>query len=182
MPRIVVDSEDLASRGREFSKLLKPIFKSTSSVIATKNFSIGNGRYAIAAFDHLEPPTFTDSRFFTFADEIYAQYYEIWIPIDQKKMDSWYLFHAYLNLFYRETEFLCLHSDPEEPDQDRGTKACYKRSPHIHLKSNANLFSKSHFATCHGFLDRIFYSKEDFFKAYHNSIELLCDEVLSKID
>ena len=180
MPRIVINSDKLAERGRSFSGLLEPLLKARKVRLASERWPLNNGAYAITAYQGKLTLNFNEARFSTFLRNFDAQYFEIWIPVNPKKMDQWYLNRAYLNIYNKTREYVCLHCDPEESDDDAGTKACYKQSPHIHIKIEHQSISKSHIAIAHGFLDRVYCSYNDFFIAMKNGVELISDEILRR--
>lgn len=180
MPKIVIESDKLAERGRTFNKLLSPLLRSQKIGLASKTWPLEYGTYAITAYQGKVTLNFNEARFWTFLNHFQAQYFEIWMPLDSHKMDQWYLHRAYLNIYNNLTEYVCLHCDPEEQDDAVGNKACYKQSPHIHIKIEHQPISKSHLAIAHGYLDRVYNSYDDFFIAIKNGVELISDEILKK--
>lgn len=140
-------------------------------------------RYAYIARD-LELSEYYESwRFNTFNDSFKAIYFEWWDAVDERKMDKWFLSRAYLNIYYfdktkrEEKEFLCLHSDPEESNNDENK---YKRCPHLHIKIAGAPISKSHIAIGMHYISNIFSSQEEFFSNMSNTIELIRDEILNR--
>jgi hypothetical protein len=182
MPRIVIGSDKLAERGRSFNNLLGPLLRSRKVGLASKRWVLDHGTYAITAYQGKVTLNFNEARFKTFVDNFQAQYFEIWMPVNLRKMDQWFLNRAYLNIYYKSKEYVCLHCDPEEKDDDAGNKACYKQSPHIHIKIEHQSISKSHIAIAHGFLDRVYNSDETLFTAIKHGVELISDEVLKRYE
>jgi hypothetical protein len=182
MPRIVIESDKLANRGRSFNNLLGPLVKSSKQGLAYYRWSLGDGVYAITAYNGKLTLNFNEARFSTSVANFDGQYFEIWMPVDRRKMDQWYLNRAYLNIYNRTKEYVCLHCDPEDDKDDVKTKACYKQSPHIHIKIEHQSISKSHIAIAHGFLDKVYSSYDDFFNSIRNGVELIRDEILNRYE
>lgn len=179
MPKIVVDCDSLASRGRLFTDLLSPLLRSKKEGVATNRWPSGNSGFIIAAYHGQVSNSFNEARFSTSIKKFQGQYFEIWNPTDHRKLEKYFLYRAYLNIYADSKEYVCLHSDPEEDeDSPSGTKACYRRCPHVHVKIEHHSISKSHIAINHGYLNQIMMSPDDFFRAMKNGIELISDEIL----
>ena len=124
---------------------------------------------------------FQNWRFTLFSKGFLGGYYEIWRPVNYEKLFEYYLDRAYLTVYNKSDEYLSLHCDPEELEIEGGKNYLYKRLPHLHIHKSENPIPKSHIAIGCGFSEKILASDENLFEAISNSIELICDEILSRL-
>ncbi len=181
MPVIEVEERMLIGRIQKIQKLLRPLSKDSSVGPALKHVS-GGRSYILAAHDG-SPPTsnYRDWRFRTFVSDFRAMYFEEWVSSRNR---HWYLEKAYLNIYKidlptrYEREYLCLHCDPNEPDNS--SCAVYKKGPHLHISIAADL-SHAHIALNKGHLEEVLNSVDSLTKALDSGICLIVDEVLKRI-
>jgi len=177
--RIVISEQALASRGQRFRNMLMPLLKSQrQGGPAWRRYQLNFKTVVIATSEIRRGENYNEWFFSTFWREYLGNYYEVWIRSDNT---SWYLEKAYLHIFRGEQSYFCLHCDPEAVDS-QGIKACYKQSPHLHIKTPDSLIPKAHIALAHGYVNEILASEENLFKAMRLGVDLLCDEILSRID
>jgi hypothetical protein len=92
---------------------------------------------------------------------------------------------AYLSLFKTEPstrteiEFLCLHCDPNEPDDAR--HAIYKKGPHLHIQVAEEPIPHAHIALNRGHLDAVLNSPDSLTKAMGAAILMLREEILDAV-
>ena len=141
------------------------------------------GRSTLVFAAHGEHPSsdFRNWRFKISPSGFLGGYYEIWYPMNYEKLDEYYLHRAYLTIYHYDHEYLCLHCDPEEPEEVDSRKYLYKRLPHLHLHKVESPIHKAHLAFGYGFQDQILNSDGDLFAAFKDSIELIHDEILSRL-
>jgi hypothetical protein len=181
MPRVVLDDKAVAQRGAQIPDLLRPI-RGEIGGPAWQRLS-GQGGIIYATRDATIEADYAGWRFATFLPDFYAAYHELWMPLDSKKQKQWCLNKAYLNIYRvdrllrTQVEYICLHCDPEDADSD-DHKACYKQSPHIHVKAANDPIPKAHIALSHGFIDAVLKSHDDLFHAMYLGMELIRDEIL----
>lgn len=185
MPKIKLTEKELSKRGPELNKLLGPLLRNPKEGGPAWSQKTGQGfQVAIIARDKVLTNNYESWRFATFHRDFKAVYYEIWLPLDIAKQDSWYLTKAYLNIFridrtkHDDKEYVCLHIDPEESE---GENAKYKQSPHLHIKAADAPIPKAHIAIVNGFLEQILSSEKQLFKAMKLGIELIRVEILDRI-
>ena len=186
MPRVRISDAKLAGRRQEFfNDFLRPILPPSQSrqgghIWVARQPTLGGGGIALAAHDGNRTLNYRDWRFPTYLQGFRAQYFEIWMPTDRRKPQQWYLQQAYLNIFQDIKEYLCLHSDPEEPD---APKAHYKQGPHLHIKVKIeDPISKSHIALADGYINKALASEHDLFRAMRLGVGLIRDEILSRFE
>lgn len=111
MPIVLMKIGDLGSRGEEIRKMLQPISKH-GPAWETKASSRD---FIIAIHDGAQPSEYRDWRFSTIVPNFNAMYFERWRRTEEDD-EYWYLDRAYLSIYqlinWTETEFLCLHCDP----------------------------------------------------------------------
>jgi len=188
MPKVTLQQNEIQKRGKQFTKLLGCLLKTKSSMLAwgTQPLSSDFGEHyktgiVIAAHDgntH-KLQSYRDWRFSIFVPNYNASYFEVWLPVDNRTQDIWYLQQAYLTIFKATKEYVALHCDPEEPEND--TRAKYKISPHIHIKAAEPPIPKSHIAIASGYYKQI-YAEQKIFDSMRIGIELIKDEILSRIE
>ena len=177
MARVISHIGDLASRGKDLSRILgeictvKPAWQPRSRV----------GEYVIGL--HSGAPAqsdYRDWRFPTFVAGVHAMYFELWRVLS----DTAHLDRAYLSLFRTaasggEQELLALHCDPNEPDG--AEHAVYKQGPHLHLATSEVPGPHSHIALNRCHLEEVLKSRESFTRALHLALIMLRDEVLGPL-
>jgi len=185
MPKIKLTEKELSKRGPELNKLLGPLLRNPKEGGPAWSRKTRQGfQVVIIARDKELTNNYESWRFATFHRDFKAVYYEIWLPLDVAKQDSWYLTKAYLNIFRidrtkrDEKEYVCLHIDPEESE---GVNAKYKQSPHLHIKAAEDPIPKAHIAIVNGFLEQILSSEKQLFRAMKLGIELIRVEILDRI-
>ena len=144
MPLIKATFDEVAARGAIIRTMLSPLSPLKSGpasqpTTTTKSYIIGAHGGSQSTSDY------RSWRFRTFVSNVYAGYYERWNIISN---DSLYLDRAYLSIFRTytenrdEKEYLCLHCDPSEPDDE--PHAIYKQGPHLHIVSATDPLPHAH--------------------------------------
>jgi hypothetical protein len=183
MPNILLEIEDLNSRGEKIRGLLRPLTRRPDGPAwqrrsRSRVFIIGT---------HDGSPTqsdFRDWRFSTFVPNYRGMYFELWRSINEK---IWYLDQAYLNIYrsepheHTEAEYLCLHCDPNEPEH--APHSIYKRGPHLHIKGGSPApLPKSHIALQQDVhLDVTLNSCDSLMHALSWGIRMIKEEILDEI-
>lgn len=186
MPRIIISGQAFRSRGNRFKDLLKPLLNSSlKGVPAWDRYPIDWRTIVLAASNEKRGVNYSEWFFPTFLKGYLGNYYEVWISDDPNKKPEkdiqWYLEKAYLQIYRGDLVYFCLHCDPEAED-GQGIKACYKRGPHLHIKTPYSLIPKAHIALAHGYVDKILASEGNLLDAMRLGVELLCDEILPRIE
>jgi len=136
----------------------------------------------IAAHDGLPQSHFRDRWFSTFAEDIKAQYFELWQLTEDET--SLKLMRAYLNIsiFDRVSrqyeELLSVHSDPYELGKE--PQCLYKRGPHIHVHQTAHPMPKCHFPMNYLELDRVLANVDNITEAIEKAVEVVKYEVVER--
>lgn len=188
MENIVITSNALSKRGKDIQKILRHISADST-----------NG----PAYSHLRRPTqhiigchssqshtsenYRDWRFKTMVPTIYAMYFELWKPSQIYKYELWFLDRAYLNLYELPDirfldslkEFICLHCDPNESEDD--DHYLYKRIPHIHIKAAQEPIPHAHFSLNLDYSEKVLNSIDTLFSSLETAIMLLRDEILERM-
>lgn len=181
MPLIQATIENLTHRGEHVRQLLQPIAKQSGGpawqpMSTVSEFIIGT---------HDGSPTrshYRDWRFATVLPNYRGMYFELWRPSGAKGEEFWYLYQAYLSIYQiersmqTETELLCLHCDPNEPDN--APHAIYKQGPHLHINVAANPIPHAHIALNRGHLKDVLSSVNDLTKALGLAVQMLREEIL----
>jgi hypothetical protein len=191
MANIVISSGDLSGRGKKMQKILTLIspLKSGPAYDTVPTNQPFKGSKVIGFFDGKSPSDlkYVDWRFKTTKTGIFAMYYERWVPADINRYDTYYLDRAYFHIYELEDnrhpdtlkEFVCLHCDPNESDQE--AHAGYKRVPHIHIKAAKAPIPHSHLSLGIDFSKEILESADTLFSSFQSAITLINDEILNEI-
>jgi hypothetical protein len=176
---IVISSKQLRSRDSRIRAILRPIARVRDGPWCAIR-SIRRD-YLIGAFDSHHPLSHPrEWRFATFVPGIRAAYYETWRRADG---DSWYLVHAYLNMYRlelataEEKGFVSLHCDPDEAATV--PHASYKRGPHLNVEAADYPFPRAHLCVAGGDLAAVLASESSLRQAMAWAVTMLKDEVLS---
>lgn len=182
MPRITKTDQEIYNRTSQIQEMLRPLFFRKEKSGPACAYRPGSNKTLIFAA-HQEHPgeDFREWRFNLTCQGYLGGYYEIWQPTNYEKLDKYYLDRAYLTIYHFSDEYISLHCDPEEPDGNSSKAYQYKRLPHLHLHRSEYPIPKSHIAIGYGFSEQILSSNENLFKAISNSIELICDEILTRL-
>ena len=118
MPEIVLDEKMLNKRAPQLFTFLGPILREDN--VPSSKLPRFNKVIIVAGKSITED--YRDSRFLTSYKGIKALYFEEWTPRDIRTQSEWLLTKSYLNLYrilrttHSESEFICLHSDPIDPN------------------------------------------------------------------
>ena len=176
---IIINEQALRSRGSRFRNLLMPLRKfPQQGGPASKSYQLDYKTVVVAVSEIQQGLSYREWYFPTFLRGYLGNYYEVWMRCDNI---SWYLEKAYLQIFRGDQSYFCLHCDPEAVDS-QGIKACYKQSPHLHITTPESLIPKAHIALAHGYVNEILASEENLLRAMRLGVDLLRDEILSRID
>lgn len=144
-----------------------------------------SGNVVIAVANNRDDRTkFTSWKFSTYRKNLIASYYEIWKKMEENK---YYLFRLYLHLYntdeeynnhVADSEYVLLHCDPNEPEDQAHSK--YKRSPHLHIKSAFGSLPHSHLALNLNDLNKILSSRVELNQAFDTATKLLKDQILDE--
>lgn len=183
MKSIQIESAHLSFRGKLVRKMLVPLTKRPDGP-ACQPKSIRR-TYIIGAHDG-SPPTsdYRDWRFATCVPNYRAMYFELWREIDNI---NWYLDRAYLSIYrivdphiLLESEILCLHCDPNEPDD--APHSIYKKGPHLHILEASEPIPHSHIALQQEkHIPLVLGSVESLMEAMTWAIKMIREEVLEAI-
>ena len=177
---IEVSERELANRWHTIQRMLRPISPihtgpacdreiTTSYVI----WGVHDGARARRGY--------REWRFSTRVHGYVANYFEYWVRLNRNR---WYLHRAYLTIFAidqveGETEYLCLHCDPNEPP---GTShAAYKQGPHLHIKKANHPIPHAHLALNKGHLENVLESVSSLTKAMEDGITMIRTQVLDQM-
>jgi hypothetical protein len=186
MPKVKIKQEDLYHRGSQLNTILGCLLSNPRQGGPASAIRTLQGKIVIVARDTEISTDIDRWRFATFQKDFRASYKEVWIPTDQIRQTEWFLQLAYLTIYNierstrEEKEYICLHCDPNEPDSSDG-KSRYKRSPHLHIKPASQPIPKAHIALAHGYLEQILSSEGDLFRAIQQGVELIRDEILTRV-
>ena len=184
MRAVVTDITTLSSRGEIIRVLLRPLVGHPSAPYCdtlkpTGAFIIGT---------HEGSPTtseYRDWRFGTFVTGFRAMYFELWRPVNERRVE-YYLDRSYLSIFrYKdrdssdEQEFLCLHCDPNEPEDADHVR--YKRVPHLHIIAAETPFPHAHLALLVGQSEDLLLTSDGWSNALGAAIEMLREEVMNPL-
>ena len=198
MANIEISSYDLFGQGKKnpgrakkMQKILRTIYplKSGPAYEMVSTSQPFKGSKVIGFFDGKSQPgsNYVDWRFKTTKNNIFAMYHERWVPVDTDRYDSYYLDRAYFHIYKLEDnrypdslkEFVCLHCDPNESDQE--AHAMYKRVPHIHIKAAKEPIPHSHISLGIDFSEQVLESADTLFSSYESAIFLVKDEIFNRI-
>jgi hypothetical protein len=183
--RLTITMEELSTRGDRVRLLLVPLSGKRDGPAWQPRAT--TTEYWIAAHDGSPSRSdIRDWRFSTIVPEYKAQYFERWMRTNTGVAESWYLERAYLHIFQfnqrngTESEFLCLHCDPNESDD--AAHALYKQGPHLHIHAGASEpIPHAHIALHVGYLDQVLNSVDSLSEALENAIWMLRDEILAEM-
>lgn len=193
MANIIISSNDLFRYGRakkmqKTLRTLSPLKSGPAYKILSTNQPF-KGSKVISFFDGKSQPdsNYTDWRFKTTQRNIFAMYYERWVPADIHRSSKSYLDRAYFHIYELEDngqpdslkEFVCLHCDPNEPDQQ--AHVMYKRVPHIHIKAAKEPIPHSHISLGIEFSEQVLQSADTLFTSFESAIFLVKDEILNRM-
>jgi len=178
VPVVRLASSEIGQRGERVRKLLSTL-SSTAGGPAWQPVA-GQGFYIIGAHDGSPPSSeFLQWRFATIAPGFRASYHERWT---EQARRSFVLERAYLTIFKvdradrTETEFVCLHCDPSEPDN--AAHAIYKQGPHLHVMVAESPVPHAHIALNRGHLEAVLQSAASLSSALEQSLLMLRKEIL----
>ena len=178
---IVLDARSLfRGRVREVQVMLRPLTSKGHPIpcgfVSNPKATIICAHRGGPSLDH------TSTWFNTSANEIQAQYHEIWYPKDGEH--EWWLERAYFGLrrsltaLAKVEEILCIHSDPLCEDTD--PLGSYKRGPHLHVSIPQSPVAKAHFPLNLGHLEEVLASCDDLSRAISLAIKVVHDEVVCR--
>ena len=180
MPVVQLGEEDIAKRGTRISRLLRPLSRIPSGP-ASERRGGSNGKIIIGVHEGSRIKSdFTDWRFATMTRGFWANYYEIWSLVDEKRR-QFCLEKAYLTIFKEDREFLCLHCDPNGTEIEAAEKTIYQKGPHLHVKCAEQPIPKAHLALTGVHLDETLADAVTLTKALEWSIQMIRDEVLDRV-
>ncbi len=183
MPFLFTSIEKLAGRGNVIRTLLRPI-AGTPGGPAWNNKASATA-FVIAAHDG-GPPTspYQDWRFATIMPDFRGMYNERWLRTELDRKEIWYLDRAYLHLYetierVQESEYLCLHIDPNLPND--APHWVYKRGPHLHISAAKHPIPRAHIALNRGHLDEVLRSVESLSRALELAVYMIKEEILDSM-
>lgn len=110
-------------------------------------------------------------------------YFELWRRGRGAREQFWYLDRAYLTLFAPGSdgcnEYVCLHCDPNEPDEMQ--HSMYKRVPHLHINAAPAPFPHAHLALNLGFKDQVLESVSSLTDAMEYAMLMLREQILDEL-
>lgn len=184
MASIEIKADNLHSRATSVRKLLSVLKEGGQTVSCTVCRKKHAGCKVIAAHEGGigVAEDFEKWYFGTYAQDVYAQYYEFWQPDAKDKQLK--LLRAYLHLAlnnkvtHRYEELIAIHCEPYE--DEREPHSSYKRSPHVHVVKSESPLPKCHFPLNLRELDRILSSVNNLTEALESAVQILCHEVLDR--
>lgn len=186
MPILSTSIENLATRGNVIRTFLRPIAGRPGGP-AWDNRPTATG-FIIATHDGA-PPTgdYRDWRFATILPGFRGMYFERWLRVGSDRKQIWYLERAYLHLYEtidhvtgQEAEYLCLHVDPNLPNDS--AHWIYKRGPHLHVSTARHPIPHAHIALNRGHLDDVLRSVESLSQAMALAITMIREEILDSLN
>lgn len=176
-----IEVAGLTQRATQVQKLLRPLRKKDPVACAVCREQFRNCK-VIAAHDGMAQSGFRDWRFRTCAENIKAQYFELWMSTeDETKLK---LTRAYLNIYTFDKDsrnfekLLSIHSDPYEFGKE--PHCLYKQGPHIHVQQARQPMPKCHFPLNYLELERVLSSVDNITEAFEKAIEVVHNEVLER--
>ena len=184
MPILCTSLESLAARGNVIRTILSPIAGMPGGP-AWNNKATATG-FIIATHDGAPPTSdYRDWRFATILPGFRGMYFERWLRVGADRKEIWYLERAYLNLYEtightrQETEYLCLHIDPNLPNDT--PHWVYKRGPHLHMSAAKHPIPRAHIALNRGHLDEVLRSVESLSQALGLAINMIKEEIFDSM-
>jgi len=160
--------------------LLKKISLVADGPVVTLR-SFGQGLVMGAQDAEMKVADYRSWRFALCAKSFRGNYFEYW---NSNGKDAFSLYRAYLNIYQmkcgEEAEFLCLHTDPQEPNSSHAAK--YKRGPHFHISVAGDPFKHAHIALNHQFLPSVLKTPQTLTHAFQCAIQMIRDEILSQFE
>lgn len=184
---IRLQTSALAQRVNRLRKVLEPLTNIKGGPACRQTKGLNRREFIIGAYDGSQPTGgYTSWRFGTIASRYQAMYYEIWLQ-DRSQIDLWSLERAYLHIYRvdpmkreeRETEYVLLHCDPNEPLG--AAHGIYKQGPHLHVQAAPDPLRHAHVALNLGHLADILTDAQSFTDAFKLSVRMLRDEVLEPL-
>lgn len=180
MPVVQLSEDEVAKRGRTISRFLRPLSRIPSGP-ASQRRGGSHGEIIIGVHEgSLLESDFTYWRFATTTPGFWANYYEIWSLVTGKRR-QFYLEKAYLTIYKYDSEFLCLHCDPNLTQTEATEKVIYKKGPHLHIECADKPIPKAHLALNGVYLSSVLNSTANLTRALQWSIQMIRDEVLDRI-
>jgi len=184
MTKITILADKITSRHDKIRKLLRPLRPSNRDVGCNIKEGKDDGGRVVAAHDGGGISSTQKWIFRTFVADVWAEYYELWLPSGNSKRLA--LQKAYLHLYRPDEkrgslkEFVCVHCDPQEDENSPGGR--YKKGPHLHIRAADKPLPKSHFPLNLGHLNEILESVDALTMAMGDAVQVLADEVLNKFN
>lgn len=180
MNTILLGIEDISRRGNEISKILRPLCRIPYGP-AYELRQGKAGRKIIATHEGAPLRSdYTDWRFATQSPGYWASYYEMWTSIDEQ-YDEFCLDRAYLTIYRNQEEFICLHCDPNEDDNDDQKMVEYKRCPHLHIKRAEEPIPKAHIAISIGNIEEVLANADNITDILKCGIQMIKIEIMDRL-
>ncbi|MBI4284184.1 MAG: hypothetical protein HY663_06925 [Chloroflexi bacterium] len=180
MPLVKLTEDEVASRGSNISSILVPLSRIPSGPAWGRRGG-SNGEIIIGMHEGSPSKSdFRDWRFATPTPKFWANYYEIWSLVDEKRR-QFCLEKAYLTIYKDEKEFLSLHCDPNGIGVEATERAIYQNGPHLHVKCAESPIPKAHLALTGVHLDKTLADAATLTKTLEWGIQMIRDEVLDRI-
>lgn len=183
MASIEIEVDSLNNRTVNIQQLLSPLRKNLPIVACSICLRQSHGCKVVAAHDGAKNFEHYDQwQFKTFARDIKCQYYEFWKPFNGHK--TLCLNRAYLNLLQKNmatkeyVKLMSIHCDPYEEGAE--PQSSYKQGPHLHVQKAEQPIPKCHFPLNLTELENILSSIDNITVALKTSIEIICNELLSR--
>lgn len=186
----MITETELSKRGSQVRQLMRPICRTAGGPawrpVSSRGFYV-IGTFTASSSGGVGPETKTgptaanyrDWRFPTILNNFRGNYFERWESEDDR---NWYLNRAYLQIYEStlpvgtEREFLCLHCDPNEPEDN--AHSLYKKGPHLHIKAAESPIPRSHIALALGQLPDLIQSVDALTEAIEWSILMIREQFL----
>jgi hypothetical protein len=179
MAVLQLSTATLLERTATIRSLLKKISHVKDGPVISRQ--TGSQQFVLGAQDAQDRSSdFRTWRFNLFVKQFCANYFEIWHPSGK---DAFALYRAYLNI-YRveravETEYLCLHTDPQEPASSPSAK--YKRGLHFHVCVAGDPFKSAHLALSQPFLSKVLKTPRTLTASLQDAVQMIREEILNPL-
>ena len=181
--KVCLGMRDLNGRRTAINKMLSPLVDKPKDLFVNPHSSTADFIWAVQQRGDLLTNDYTDRKFKTKTENLYASYYERWFRYVSDNEEGWYLDRAYLN-FYQlnrqsrsSSEFLLLHCDPNEKHQH----AIYKKSPHLHFVTAPDPFPHAHIALNLNYLELMLNDVQSLTTSFASAIVMLKEQILDSM-
>lgn len=182
--KICLPTEEMHTRGPSILRIIKPLLDDPSRFfVVPKSPDKETFAWAVTRTGASQNGSYTDWRFRTRVDGVFANYFERWLRFYNGIEELWYLDRAYLHFYLRDTEsrdtteYLLLHCDPNEI----GEHAIYKQSPHLHIKKAPAPWPGAHIALNIGYMKPMLRDAASLTETLELAVVMLKNQILDEL-